>query len=108
MMTNSNITALGMAITATIALSATAIVHGTGGQNRDQDRAGQYAGSLDARQHGYEHAYRDGADRARQDRERRASYSLKDNDYQSGARTYERAFGDRTEYMQGYREGYKT
>ncbi len=71
------------------------------------DRRRQYGGSLDARQHGYEHAYRDGADRGRQDRERRAAYSLKDNDYQIGARTYERAFGDRNQYMDGYREGYK-
>ncbi len=71
------------------------------------DRRAQYGGSLDARQHGYEHAYRDGADRGRQDRERRAAYSLKDNDYQIGARTYERAFGDRNQYMDGYREGYK-
>ena len=30
-----------------------------------------------------------------------------DNDYQIGARTYERAFGDRNQYMDGYREGYK-
>jgi hypothetical protein len=106
-MKTTNITTVGVAITAIIAFSATALVQRTAAQSRDQGRDSQYAGSLDARQHGYEHAYRDGADRARQDRERRASYSLKENDYQSGARGYERAFGDKAEYMQGYREGYK-
>ena len=58
------------------------------------------------RSHGYEHAYRDGADQGRQDREAKLPYSWRDNDYW-GARGYERAFGDQNEYMEGYREGYQ-
>jgi hypothetical protein len=96
---------IGLAAIVVIGLSASTHIHAA--VARDDGQATQYGGSLDARQHGYEHAYRDGADRGRQDRERRAAYSLHDNDYQIGARTYERAFGDRNQYMDGYREGYK-
>jgi hypothetical protein len=79
------------------------------GQNRDPqtDRGGQYAGSLDARQHGYEHAYRDGADRGRMDRERKAGYHPQNSDSQNGTLGYETYFGSKTQYVQGYRDGYK-
>jgi len=97
----------GLAVTLVIGLSGYALVQGAAEQARDQGRAAQYGGSLDARQHGYEHAYRDGADRGRQDRDSKKGYTLKDNDYLSGARGYEGAFGDKTQYMQGYRDGYK-
>ena len=98
---------------ATIALAITVLVGlGTsvpiGARGQDDGRARQYAGSFDARQHGYEHAYRDGADRGRQDRERRSGYTLKDNDYLIGCARLRTAFGDKTLYMQGYRDGYKT
>lgn len=106
-MKNATYTTIGMAVIAFIGLSGSALVHGAAGQTRSDGRTSQYAGSLDARQHGYEHAYRDGADRGRQDRERKNAYSLRDNDYLSGARAYETAFGDKGQYMQGYREGYK-
>jgi hypothetical protein len=106
-MKNVKYTTIAVAITVFIGLSAGAFVHGAEGQTRTDARAREYGGSLDARQHGYEHAYRDGADRGRQDRERRNAYSLRDNDYLSGARGYESAFGDRSQYMQGYRDGYK-
>ena len=105
-MKNAMLTTLGLAAIVVIGLSASTHIHAA--VARDDGQATQYGGSLDARQHGYEHAYRDGADRGRQDRERRAAYSLHDNDYQIGARTYERAFGARNQYMDGYREGYKT
>jgi hypothetical protein len=107
LMKNAMLTTLGLAVTFVIGLSANAHIHAASPLTRDDGQATHYGGSLDARQHGYEHAYRDGADRGRQDRERRAAYSLKDNDYQIGARTYERAFGDRNQYMDGYRDGYK-
>ena len=106
-MKNRTLTTGGLAIGLLIGLSGGALVHGAGGQNWIDDRAGQYGGSLDARQHGYEHAYRDGADRGRQDRDNRMGYSLRDNDYQSGARTYEGPFGNKGQYMSGYRDGYK-
>jgi hypothetical protein len=106
-MKNAKVTGVGFAITLLVGLSGGAIMHGAAVQDRNGSRDGQYGGSLDTRQHGYEHAYRDGADRGRQDRERRNAYSLKDNDYLSGARGYESAFGDKGLYMQGYRDGYK-
>ncbi len=96
--------------TGTVAL---AIVAGLGGgvladgQYQRDDRAGQYAGSLDARQHGYEHGYRDGADRGRQDRDRHLPYSLRPNDYQNSARGYEPYLGDRGQYLTGVRDGYR-
>jgi hypothetical protein len=105
LMKNAMLTTLGLVAIVVIGLGTSTHIHAA--VARDDGQATQYGGSLDARQHGYEHAYRDGADRGRQDRERRAAYSLQDNDYQIGARTYERAFGDRNQYMAGYREGYK-
>lgn len=103
-MKHTTLTTVGLAVT--ILLGAGVRIHGAGQQTRDNARAVQYGGSLDARQHGYEHAYRDGADQGRQDRLAKKPYSWRDNDYW-GARTYERAFGDRNEYMDGYRAGYQ-
>jgi len=95
-----------LATAALVALTSGARVRGAEPQARDDSRARQYAGSTDAWQHGYEHAYRDGADQGRQDRERRASYNLRDSSYW-GQRGYERAFGDRNQYLDGYRQGYQ-
>ena len=97
------LTTVGLALAAILGVGASARVHGAQGQTRDTR---QYSGSLDARQHGYEHAYRDGADQGRQDRESRQPYAVRNTDYWA-TRTYEPAFGDKTQYMQGYREGYK-
>ncbi len=100
------LTQSGLAVALLMGLSGSVLVYTAAGQNRNDNRDTQYGGSLDARQHGYEHAYRDGADRGRQDRDRGIAYNLKPNDYQIGARDYEVAFGNRTQYMTGYREGY--
>src|SRR5205807_2155443 len=91
-------TTTGFAIASLIALGGSVLAYGAQAQNRNDDRVIQYGGSLDARQHGYEHAYREGADRGRQDRESGRGYSFKDNDYQIGARDYESAFGNRSQY----------
>jgi len=80
------------------------LASGAGGQNRD-DRA-QY-NSSDARQHGYEHGYRDGADRGRQDRERNAGRRFDANDYLAGARDWNPSFGDRRQFMRGYQQGFQ-
>lgn len=100
------LTALG-AMVVLVGLGGSVLTYGAAGQARAGDRGAQYGGSLDARQHGYEHAYRDGADRGRQDRDRGTGYAFRNNDYQVGARDYEGAFGDKNQYMTGYREGYK-
>jgi hypothetical protein len=105
-MQTNRFTSAGLALAAIIGVGVTPAVRGLEAQSRDP-RAGQYyGGSIDARQHGYEHAYRDGADQGRQDREAKRPYSWRNNDYW-GARGYERAFGDQNEYMEGYREGYQ-
>jgi hypothetical protein len=61
----------------------------------------------DAQQLGYEHGYRDGADRGRQDRDQGRRANVTQNDYQSSARySYDRSYGNRNEYMSGYRDGF--
>jgi len=105
-METNKLTTVGLALAAVIGIGVTASVRRLEAQTRDTRASQYYGGSLDARQHGYEHAYRDGADQGRQDREARRPYSWRNNDYW-GARSYERAFGDRNEYMEGYREGYQ-
>src|SRR5580765_8295891 len=101
-MKNEKFTTIGLTLVAFIGVGATAFVKAAEGQTpNDRARAQPYGGSLDAREHGYEHAYRDGADQGRQDREKKMPYSWRDNDYWGG-RGYERAFGDRNEYMDGY------
>jgi hypothetical protein len=64
-------------------------------------------GSLDPRQHGYEHAYRDGADRGRFDREHGVRYNLNAKNYTNASNGYEPFMGNKGQYQQGYREGYK-
>jgi len=75
------------------------------GQSRNDGR--DRYDSSDARQHGYEHGYRDGADRGRQDRERGRQRSMAANDYLEGSRDYDPSFGDKRRFMQGYQDGYQ-
>ncbi len=71
-----------------------------------EDRVPDY--SNDTQQLGYEHGYRDGADRGRQDRDQGIRSSLRDSDYLNSARySYDRSYGDRRDYMTGYREGFQ-
>ena len=78
----------------------------TAQQRRGDDRAPTY--SSDAQQLGYEHGYRDGADRGRQDRDRGGQRNLRDNDYLDSARySYQSSFGNRGEYMSGYHDGFQ-
>lgn len=93
------LTAVGVAVAFLISQ------HTATAQDRNGDR-GQYSSS-DPQQHGYEHGYRDGADRGRQDQERGVGRNFHDSDYLSGAREYDPSFGDRRQYMSGYQEGYK-
>jgi hypothetical protein len=73
--------------------------------DRTNDRVPQY--SNDTQQLGYEHGYRDGADRGRQDRDRGVARGLAPNEYQSAARySYNPSFGNRRDYMSGYRDGF--
>ena len=89
-------------LTSVVARDATA-------QNRDGDRSdrGRAYDSSDARQHGYEHGYRDGADRGRQDRERGRGRTMTANDYLQGSREYDPSFGDKRQFTQGYQDGFQ-
>ena len=105
-MKNTTFTSIGLAVAVLIGLSGSAPLYAAEAQNPNGTRARQGGGWVDAWQHGYEHAYRDGADQGRQDREQKRPYSWRNNDYW-GARGYERAFGDQNDYMEGYRAGYQ-
>ncbi len=94
--------ALAMMIGATSSLAARGQ-----GQVRIDAQRGQQGGSLDPRQHGYEHAYRDGADRGRFDREHGLRYNLNAKIYTDASNGYEPFMGNKSQYQQGYREGYK-
>ncbi len=104
-----------MHVTFVLGTMALALLIGTAGSadTRHQvqvsiDKDGvQSAASLDSRRDGYEHAYRDGADRGRFDREHGIPYNLNAKVYRDSARGYERFRGDKGQYQQGYREGYK-
>ena len=80
-------------------------VHSASAQNRNDGRADQFDSS-DPRQHGYEHGYRDGADQARQDRERGLPFSYTNNSYQDAMRYYDRSLGSRREFVSGYQDGF--
>src|SRR5881392_309585 len=74
--------------------------------DRPDDRVPSY--SSDAQQLGYEHGYRDGADRGRQDRDGGDGRGQASNDYLNSARySYRASFGNRGEYMSGYRDGFQ-
>ena len=61
----------------------------------------------DAQQLGYEHGYRDGADRGRQDRDQGHGRTSTQNAYLNSARySYNQSYGNRGDYMNGYRDGF--
>ena len=106
-MTNNKRVATGAAVLAI--LIGTSRMTTAGDQFRptpDKDGA-QFGASIDPRQHGYEHAYRDGADRGRFDREHHVPYNLKAKLYGDATRGYETFMGNKGQYEKGYREGYK-
>lgn len=103
---NVNVTIGSVVLTILIGMSGVANARGPS-QIRIDKNGVQFGASLDPRQHGYEHAYRDGADRGRFDREHGVRYNLKAKDYNDSTRGYERFMGDKGQYQRGYREGYK-
>jgi len=84
-------------------ISTGAVAHG---QIR-AERIPDYTSST--QQLGYEHGYRDGADRGRQDRDRGVGRGLRPADYQDSARySYQPSYGNRREYMNAYQSGFQT
>jgi hypothetical protein len=87
-------------------LGSGVLVHPASAQRPSDGRSSNY--SSDAQQLGYEHGYRDGADRGRQDRDRHVGRNIGANDYVDSARySFQPSFGNRSEYMGGYRDGYQ-
>ena len=103
-MTRRILSTVGMAIA--LFLGQTSVLAGGAGEQSRNDDRGR-SDSSDARQHGYEHGYRDGADRGRQDRERGVGRHMGANDYLAGARDYDPSFGDRRQFVNGYQQGYQ-
>ncbi len=66
-----------------------------------------HGGSPQAGRHGYEHGYRDGFHRAREDRNAGAAYNYKTEDWEHADRGYANYMGDHGQYKKGYRDGYK-
>jgi hypothetical protein len=104
-----------MHVTFVLGMMALALLMGTAGSadmrhqvqvSIDNDGV-QFDASLDSRRHGYEHAYHDGADRGRFDREHGIPYNLNAKVYRDSARGSERFMGNKEQYQQGYRDGYK-
>lgn len=65
-----------------------------------------HGGSLEPRQHGFEHGYRDGFDRGRQDRGQNLSYNPRE-DFRMADRAYDPYMGNHEDFIAGYRDGYK-
>jgi hypothetical protein len=95
----------GVGIAVALFFGQTGVLAG-GSAEQDRNDARRPSDSSDARQQGYEHGYRDGADRGRQDRERNAGRRMSANDYLVGAREYDPSYGDRRQFMSGYQQGY--
>lgn len=101
-----NIRAMVLTLTALL-LSASSAVMAAQSQTVAEQRR-PHGGSLDARRHGYEHGYRDGFQYGQQDRSTRAAYRYETNQkYVSGEAGYEEFMGDKAQFVQGYRSGFR-
>lgn len=62
-----------------------------------------HAGPVEARDHGYEHGYRDGFHHGAIDRDRHDKFKPEVKDADAG---YEKYMGDKDQYKEGYRSGF--
>ena len=107
-MMNMKVATGSLALTALLfGMSGTADARGSQFQVSIDKDGVQFGPSLDPRRHGYEHAYRDGADRGRFDLEHGIRYNLNAKIYNDTARGYQPFMGNKKQYQEGYREGYK-
>jgi len=70
-----------------------------------QDR---YGGSMNSKEHGQQHGYRDGLRQGRADRSHREEYNFKTEDYKHADEGYEKYMGEHDDFQDGYRNGYHT
>jgi hypothetical protein len=82
-----------------------AMVFSVASMARAQDNY-PHGGALDARQHGYEHGYRDGFQRGSDSRAHNGSSDFHTEDYERGDRGYESYMGERSDFRSGYRDGF--
>jgi hypothetical protein len=68
---------------------------------------GRYAGSMNAKDHGYQHGYRDGLRQGRSDRSYNAPHNFENEDYKRADLGYEKYMGERDDFQNGYRDGYR-
>jgi hypothetical protein len=98
------VTSTGLALS--LLLAPGWLIHSASAQRQPDNRVPSYTN--DTQQLGYEHGYRDGADRGRQDRDRGAGRRFSNNDYVDSARySYDPSYGNRGNYMSGYQQGYQ-
>src|SRR5213595_3041451 len=66
-----------------------------------------HGGPVDARQHGYEHGYRDGFEFGRNSQVSNREQDIVNQKLRAADRDYVPAFGPQEEYRQGYVEGFR-
>ena len=72
-----------------------------------QNSGHSHGASLDARELGREHGYRDGYHHGQEDRDRNLGFEYNGNDYKRGDVGYEKYMGSKGQYKKGYRDSYK-
>src|SRR5258706_14654645 len=68
---------------------------------------GNYGGSMDAKEHGYQHGDRDGLRQGRADLNNNARPSFDNEDYRPADLGFEDYMGNRPDFQPGYRDGHK-
>jgi len=102
-----NIRVIAFTLTALLLCSSSAVMAAPSQPVAEQRRP--HGGSLDVRRHGYEHGYRDGFQFGQHDRSTRAAHQSQTNQkYVSGDAGYEEYMGDKAQFAQGYRSGFRT
>lgn len=74
-------------------------------KDRRDDRRDAARGR-DASEYGVDFGYQDGLHHGERDRDRRAGYDYRSNDWRQADRGYQKYMGARGRYIQGYRDGY--
>ena len=67
-----------------------------------------HGGALDARQHGYEHGYRDGFSFGQNSQVSNRDQDIVNQRLRAADKDYDSAFGSQEQYRQGYAEGFRT
>src|SRR5216684_2609262 len=66
-----------------------------------------HGGSLDARQHGYEHGYRDGFSFGQNSQASNRDQDIVNQRLRAADKDYQSGFGSRDDYRQGYTDGFR-